>query len=304
MADRHTRVRSKQLKDSDVRPEDLQGGIASPGNSKYYGTNDSGTTGFYDLPASTAFLGSFVDGDLSSGILTITHNLGTQYVSVVIVDDNDKLVMPDDVIMTSTTVVTVDLSSYGTLTGTWRYLVLKSGASLTAPTKIQDADGDTSVDCEQNTDEDKIRFKIAGSEVLRFEDGAVAGNIFRNTGVQNLLLNGSFEYWYAGTSSAPDGWAISGGTIARESTNIHRGSYSAKFTSTSGVQNLRQIVPNLIYSQLTGKVFTFSAYVKTSNSGIHIQIMENNGSQTNSSNHSGSGNWELLTVTHTVQGDG
>ena len=39
-----------ELKDGGVTTEKLESGSASPGNSKYYGTNGSGTKGFFDLP--------------------------------------------------------------------------------------------------------------------------------------------------------------------------------------------------------------------------------------------------------------
>lgn len=38
-----------QLKDGGVETEKLEGGAASPGNNKGYGTNSSGTKGFYDV---------------------------------------------------------------------------------------------------------------------------------------------------------------------------------------------------------------------------------------------------------------
>ena len=62
---------------------------------------------------------SFTDGDLSSGILTVTHSLGRQYVGFFIYDNNGLWVQPDSVTATSTTVLTIDLSSFGTLTGTY-----------------------------------------------------------------------------------------------------------------------------------------------------------------------------------------
>ncbi len=66
---------------------------------------------------------SFADGDLSSGVLTITHSLSRQYVNVTIYDNNDIAVEPDAVTATSTSVTTVDLSSFDTLSGTWNYRI-------------------------------------------------------------------------------------------------------------------------------------------------------------------------------------
>lgn len=68
--------------------------------------------------------GSFTNATLSAGILTITHGLGTQYDRVTIYDNNGLQIEPDEITATSATVSTVDLSSFGTLTGTWNYVVI------------------------------------------------------------------------------------------------------------------------------------------------------------------------------------
>jgi hypothetical protein len=59
-------------------------------------------------------------GEYSAGTVTHTHNLGSQYPQVQIYDNNDKLVQPDDVTATSTTVSTVDITSWHPITGTWK----------------------------------------------------------------------------------------------------------------------------------------------------------------------------------------
>jgi hypothetical protein len=79
-------------------------------------------------PTSTTFLEDFVNGDLSSGVLTVTHGLGTQYCNVQVYDNNNDVVQPDDITATSTTVTTIDLTSYGTISGTWRAVVIGPGA--------------------------------------------------------------------------------------------------------------------------------------------------------------------------------
>ena len=43
-----------QLKDGGVQTQKLEGGAASPGNNKYYGTNDVGTKGFFEMAGGTA----------------------------------------------------------------------------------------------------------------------------------------------------------------------------------------------------------------------------------------------------------
>lgn len=71
----------------------------------------------------TVTVGTFTNGDLSSGVLTLTHNkaLSAPYaISVRIFDNNAKEIIPDTITGLTNT-VTIDLTSYGTLTGTWGY---------------------------------------------------------------------------------------------------------------------------------------------------------------------------------------
>ncbi len=75
-----------------------------------------GTTG--------TFLQSFTNSDLSSGILTATHSLNTQYVLVTIYDNNNIVIQANEFTATSTTVLTVDLSAFGTITGTWNIRIV------------------------------------------------------------------------------------------------------------------------------------------------------------------------------------
>jgi hypothetical protein len=67
---------------------------------------------------------SFTPSDLVSGILTVTHNLATKYVVIQVYDNNDKMIVPDEVTLLSATQLTVDLTSYGTIAGTWNLRVV------------------------------------------------------------------------------------------------------------------------------------------------------------------------------------
>lgn len=60
----------------------------------------------------------------SSNTITVTHNLGRRYVQVTVYDENNMEILMDEVTATSTTVVTLDKSSYGTVVGTWNILVV------------------------------------------------------------------------------------------------------------------------------------------------------------------------------------
>jgi len=68
--------------------------------------------------------GTFVDGDLSTGVLTVTHNLGlttAPYILIVLVANNSNQKIEPDFITFSTNSFTIDLTSYGTITGTYAY---------------------------------------------------------------------------------------------------------------------------------------------------------------------------------------
>lgn len=72
----------------------------------------------------TAYRDDFVNADLTAGVLTVTHSLGQKYVQVSVYDNTDKKVMPDDITLTNTTTLTIDFTSFGTLTGTWNVIVI------------------------------------------------------------------------------------------------------------------------------------------------------------------------------------
>ena len=67
----------------------------------------------------------FDNGDLSSGILTVTHSLSEQYVLCQVYNNSDQMVVPDDITLSSTSALAVDLSSFGAISGTWNVVVFK-----------------------------------------------------------------------------------------------------------------------------------------------------------------------------------
>lgn len=84
---------------------------------------DSGTSGITINTTSKVYRLSFVAGDLSAGILTVSHNLSQQIVMVQVSNQLNQVIVPDLVTLTSTTTCSVDLSSYVTLVGTWNVIV-------------------------------------------------------------------------------------------------------------------------------------------------------------------------------------
>jgi len=88
------------------------------------------------VTTSTSYYQSFVNGDLSAGVLTVNHNLGHKYCTVQVFDNSDINILPDTITLTSTTALTIDLTSYGTLTGTWHVVVLDIGSQLSTPVAV------------------------------------------------------------------------------------------------------------------------------------------------------------------------
>jgi hypothetical protein len=120
--------------------------------------------------ADTGYTTTFDNDDLSSGVLTVTHNLGNTYCQTQVFDNNSKLIIPDEITLTGANTLTVDLSSYGTITGTWRVIVLDVGATVAGTNSaIQDADGDTKIQVEESADEDKIRFDAGGTQEAQID---------------------------------------------------------------------------------------------------------------------------------------
>lgn len=67
---------------------------------------------------------TFDNGDLSSGVLTVSHSLDSQYSVVQVWDNNDNIIVPDDAASNDPDSCDIDLSSYGTLTGIWKVTVI------------------------------------------------------------------------------------------------------------------------------------------------------------------------------------
>lgn len=74
--------------------------------------------------AANTFIQNFVDGDLVAGVLTVNHNLNSNPVSVTVRDNNGDIVVPDAVTMVTVNQITVDLTSFGVIAGTWSVFVV------------------------------------------------------------------------------------------------------------------------------------------------------------------------------------
>ena len=67
-----------------------------------------------------AITGSFTNADLTNGILTINHNLGSAIMPYVITDESNNVMIPNDINF-GDGVITVTLTDFIPITGTWKY---------------------------------------------------------------------------------------------------------------------------------------------------------------------------------------
>lgn len=129
------------------------------------------------------------------------------------------------------------------------------------------------------------------------------------TGESNLLLNDDFEFWdnwVTGTPSTeqPNDWSFSqdgtGGSADQSTTEVKRGTYSAKITkSNSGQSYVSTTIANP--TAYRSKTLAFSGWVKSANSvASKVRIQITDGYTTTTTNYANGGGWEELEGTIAV----
>ena len=125
----------------------------------------------------------------------------------------------------------------------------------------------------------------------------------------NLLSNGDFENWTAGTAVAPDGWTLytdGNGATGRDTVESKGklGSYCARLSSVAST--LTEIyfggvaTPKGITYWKNRKI-TFSCWVWCADAATaRLDINTGAGGVLNSSYHTGSSTWELITLSTTI----
>jgi len=63
---------------------------------------------------------TFVNADLVVGVLSVAHNLGLSSPDVVVYDNTSTQISPDSITFTDNNNLTINLSTFVPLTGTWR----------------------------------------------------------------------------------------------------------------------------------------------------------------------------------------
>lgn len=126
-------------------------------------------------------------------------------------------------------------------------------------------------------------------------------NVILKINPENLIKWSNFEDWTEnGTSAAPTGHTLSGAsaTVARQSSTIKEGSYSAGVTRVGADATLYHDYPDYLY--YLGRKMTFGCWVyATVASRARIAISDGVGTTT-SSYHTGGSGWEYLTVTRNI----
>lgn len=88
----------------------------------YNGTNNVSVTPA-QIVTSRIVRGTFDSTNLTAGVLSIPHNLNIDSVLVQIFDNAKQMILPDTITLTNLDTTDVDLSSFGTIAGTWSYIV-------------------------------------------------------------------------------------------------------------------------------------------------------------------------------------
>jgi len=142
------------------------------------------------------------------------------------------------------------------------------------------------------------------AETAQTDDVHGLKTLFQNQQFTNLLKGGGFASWSQGDSAPPDGWKLPGGSVSKQ-TGAEIG-YIVRLENT--VDNDAQLDQRLsqLSPFLAGKTVTAVARVKASVAnrfGIRIQDYNGSGWEATSSYHSGSGDFEILSVTRTIRAD-
>jgi hypothetical protein len=86
-------------------------------------------TTFSNVGVAGEYTQGFTNADLFSGILNVPHFLGRMYPVVQMSDNNNMILAPDDVEFIDANNLTIDVSSFGVISGSWHVSVTTGGGS-------------------------------------------------------------------------------------------------------------------------------------------------------------------------------
>lgn len=125
-------------------------------------------------------------------------------------------------------------------------------------------------------------------------------------GLTDEISNGGMETWSGGDNVAPDGWTLggTGAAVAKESTTIKVGTYSAKVISntTNDAYLIQDIATSKGIAYWKGKVVTVGLWIwcATANRAYILAYEGGSGASTASSKHTGDSTWQYFYVSHLV----
>ena len=90
-------------------------------------------TGGRSIDANGSFLQSFINRDLTTGVIRISHDLNDSYPSVTVFNSNELIILPDNVLFVDVNSVDINLLNFVPLIGTWNTKIITSaGTGVTA----------------------------------------------------------------------------------------------------------------------------------------------------------------------------
>ncbi len=129
----------------------------------------------------------------------------------------------------------------------------------------------------------------------------MAAGLLPNLATSNLLRNGSFESFSAGTTAAPDAWALTGAAAAasRRTDEQAFGTACVRLTAGTAASALTQTIPIgvAVNPALRGQLVTLMCFVKSSVVNAGRLTLDDGIAVAWSPTHPGNGAFTLLSVT-------
>ncbi len=133
--------------------------------------------------------------------------------------------------------------------------------------------------------------RVTATSVASGEHEVVVENL------HNMITNGSFE-----NGNPPDNWVLggAGASVNQDGVTFFTGSYSANLTRDGANCSIYNSISNFVGYR--GEVIIFGVKVKTSAANSAFLTIWDGVSSNSGDFHSGSGDWEWITVTRTIDG--
>jgi hypothetical protein len=142
-----------------------------------------------EITPSTSYFKAFTSADLVSGVLTVQHNFGHKYVIVQVYDDSDQKVDPDVIAPIDSDNVSIDLTSFGSISGTWHAVLLDFGGNTAGSTFISNTDAPTTYLGQRG----RVPYVNEDEDGLLFGSGPVRGMTPENLVIKNNASNPAYQ---------------------------------------------------------------------------------------------------------------